>query len=202
MKRLLARLSPRRAMLFRLEELQRSGRVQIGRGTYGVPAVKTFAGDETHLSIGNFCSIAADVTVILGGGHPVDRISTFPFREQWDLPGKWQDGFPTSKGDIRIENDVWVGNGVTILSGVTIGSGAVIAAGAIVTKDVSPYAVVAGVPAVPIRFRHSPGVVAQLLEIGWWDWPDSLIKQAVSVLNDERDPERAIDVLHQISRAS
>jgi acetyltransferase-like isoleucine patch superfamily enzyme len=40
-----------------------------------------------------------------------------------------------------------IGGNATILPGVTIGEDAVVAAGAVVTKDVPPYAVVAGVPA-------------------------------------------------------
>jgi len=54
---------------------------------------------------------------------------------------------------IRIEDDVWIGAGVTILDGVRIGKGAVIAAGAVVTKSVSVWEVVAGVPAKVIKTR-------------------------------------------------
>lgn len=49
---------------------------------------------------------------------------------------------------IKIGNNVWIGMGSIILKGVTIGDGAVIAAGSVVTKDVEPYTMVAGVPAV------------------------------------------------------
>jgi acetyltransferase-like isoleucine patch superfamily enzyme len=54
---------------------------------------------------------------------------------------------------IVIEDYAWVGVGATILQGVTIGKGAVVCAGAVVTKDVPPYAVVAGVPAQTIDTR-------------------------------------------------
>jgi acetyltransferase-like isoleucine patch superfamily enzyme len=40
-----------------------------------------------------------------------------------------------------------IGSNATIVAGVTIGEGALIGAGAVVTKDVRPYAIVAGVPA-------------------------------------------------------
>jgi len=44
-----------------------------------------------------------------------------------------------------------IGSGVTILSNVVIGEHAIIGAGSVVTKDVSPYAVIAGNPARVIR---------------------------------------------------
>ena len=54
---------------------------------------------------------------------------------------------------VKIGNDVWLGDRVMIMAGVKIGEGAVVAAGSIVTKDVSEYAVVAGVPAKQIAER-------------------------------------------------
>jgi acetyltransferase-like isoleucine patch superfamily enzyme len=43
-----------------------------------------------------------------------------------------------------------IGTNATVMAGVTIGEGALIGAGAVVTRDVAPYAIVAGVPARPI----------------------------------------------------
>ncbi|MCX7761395.1 MAG: N-acetyltransferase [Candidatus Kryptonium sp.] len=48
-----------------------------------------------------------------------------------------------------------IGSSSTILAGVTIGEYAIVGAGAVVTKDVPPYAIVAGVPAKIIRFLES-----------------------------------------------
>lgn len=48
---------------------------------------------------------------------------------------------------VRIGAGSWLGQGSTILPGVTVGRHAVVAAGAVVTRDVPPYAMVAGVPA-------------------------------------------------------
>ena len=52
---------------------------------------------------------------------------------------------------IKICNDVWIGMNAIILKGVTVGEGAIVAAGAVVTKDVAPYTVVAGNPAVMVK---------------------------------------------------
>jgi putative colanic acid biosynthesis acetyltransferase WcaF len=55
---------------------------------------------------------------------------------------------------ITIGDNAWVATRATIIDGVTIGEGAVVAAGAVVTKDVEPYTVVGGTPAIPIGTRE------------------------------------------------
>lgn len=52
---------------------------------------------------------------------------------------------------IKICDKVWIGFGCKILKGVTIGEGAIVAAGSVVTKDVQPWTVVGGNPAVKIK---------------------------------------------------
>lgn len=61
--------------------------------------------------------------------------------------------FPARFYPITIDDYAWIGSRATILAGVHIGEGAVVMAGAVVTRDVSPYAVVGGVPARPISTR-------------------------------------------------
>lgn len=55
---------------------------------------------------------------------------------------------------VKIEDDCWIAANSVILAGVTIGKGSIIAAGSVVTRDVPPYSIVAGVPAVVIKSRN------------------------------------------------
>jgi acetyltransferase-like isoleucine patch superfamily enzyme len=46
-----------------------------------------------------------------------------------------------------IQRTASIGSNATILAGITLGVGCLVGAGAVVTRDVAPYAIVAGVPA-------------------------------------------------------
>lgn len=92
------------------------------------------------------------------------------------------------KGQVIIMNDCWIGNGVIMLGGITIGNGAVVAAGAVVTKDVPPYAIVAGNPAKVIGYRFEPEQIAALNKIRWWNWTAEKVRAASELLLDEIDP--------------
>lgn len=155
----------------------------MGRGSYGVPLIPTFPGDQMRVKVGAYVSIALDVVIGDGGNHRTDWVSTYPFRAMLGLPGAYQDGHPQSRGDVLIGNDVWIGRGVRIMSGVEIGDGAVVGGYSVVTRSVRPYAVVVGVPAREIRRRFTDEVVEALLEIGWWNWPEERIRAAVPELN-------------------
>ena len=155
----------------------------IGNYTYGEPTILQFD-QTTRLVIGRFCSISDQVTIILGGNHRSDWGTTYPFpafTETWPEAASIK-GHPASKGDIVIGHDVWIGYGATILSGVTIGSGAVIGARAVISRDVAPYAVMAGNPAQEIKKRFDDTTIAQLLQLAWWNWPEEKIRANLPLL--------------------
>ncbi|MFN0290511.1 acyltransferase [Pedobacter helvus] len=56
-----------------------------------------------------------------------------------------------SSKPIRVRSNAWIGMNSIILKGVTIGEGAVVAAGSVVTKDVAPWTIVGGNPAIFIK---------------------------------------------------
>ena len=145
----------------------------IGNHTYGINNldIHTYKGSESKIIIGKYCSLSKNITVITGGNHPLEWISTYPFRANWDMSGKYEDGMPYSNGDIIIGNDVWIGHGVKIMSGVNIGTGAVIASNSLVTKNVLPYTIVGGVPSKPIKKRFDDDTIKDLLDSKWWDIP-------------------------------
>ena len=152
---------------------------RIGRATYGRPRIFSYPNDA-GLTIGAFCSIAEGVAIFLGGEHHPEWVSTYPFGALW--PEHEHPEQPKSRGDVVIGNDVWIGREAMIMSGVTVGDGAVIGARALVAKDVPPYGIVGGNPAKLIRQRFPDDIVARLLALRWWDWPDERIRKAGAML--------------------
>ncbi|AEQ97957.1 CatB-related O-acetyltransferase [Xanthomonas oryzae pv. oryzicola] len=156
-------------------------RISVGRFTYGDPQFKVWSEGE-RIDIGAFCSIADGVLIFGGGEHRLDWVTTYPLRIALNSPGAGQDGHPHTKGPTVIGNDVWIGHGAIVLSGVTVGDGVCVGAGAVVSKDVPPYAIVAGNPARVVRMRFDEQVIARLLEIRWWQWPIEKIRAFESLL--------------------
>jgi acetyltransferase-like isoleucine patch superfamily enzyme len=115
---------------------------------------RTFIGDSTIVSaeavtIGNDVLISWGCTIVDHDSHALAWSARSRDVEMWYRDDKDWSG--VRRAPVRIGNKAWIGFNAIILKGVTIGEGAVVAAGSVVTGDVSPWTVVAGNPAKPIR---------------------------------------------------
>ena len=86
------------------------------------------------------------------------------------------------KINVTVGHNVWVGDNVLILPGVTVGDNSIIGAGSVVTKNVEPYAIVAGNPAKFIRYRFSPEKIKKLEQLEWHNWSKEKMKQNIQLL--------------------
>jgi phosphonate metabolism protein (transferase hexapeptide repeat family) len=161
-----------------------------------VGAYSYFAGGNQviYSTIGRFCSIATLVR-INPGNHPMQRVSQHHFtyrREQYGFGPDDAEFFQWRRTDhCTIGHDVWIGHGAIVMPGVTVGIGAVVGAGAVVTRDVTPYMIVAGVPARPIRPRFPAPIADALLRIAWWNWDHAILRERFAdLLNIEQFIER------------
>lgn len=162
-----------------------NSKISVGRFTYGYDNVQIHTLFEgAPLNIGSFCSLAPNITILLGMNHRTDWLTTFPFGHVFKehLGNSDIEGHPTTRGAVNIGHDVWIGRGSTIMSGVSIGNGAVIAANSHVVKDVAPYSIVGGNPARHIRFRFDQANIDFLLNLKWWDFPTETIKSIAPLL--------------------
>ena len=125
------------------------------------------------------------MTRINPGNHPMWRASqahfTYRASAYFDGEADEHEFFDWRRSQrVFIGNDVWIGHGAVILPGRRIGDGAVVAAGAIVTKDVAPYAIVAGNPARFVRPRFPEAIARRLAELAWWDWSHPALQKALA----------------------
>lgn len=181
-KRLLNWRNPHNLTSLHLSRLVRQGKVRVGPYSYGAPKVR-FA-DAHTLSIGSFCSFADNIQIFLGGNHDPHHVSTYPFHAFADL---WPHSPPLpsnvrSKGDVVIGSDVWIGSHACLLSGITVGHGAIIGAYSVVSKDVPPYAVVAGNPARVVGMRFDVQTIEALLACAWWNLSPSRLQELLPLL--------------------
>jgi hypothetical protein len=163
--------------------------VEIGQGsriahsTIGDYSYCDRYADIANTTLGKFANIAAFVR-IGATDHPMEKASLhhFHYRSASYFDDAADDAAWFAHRQTRrtmIGHDTWIGHGAQVRPEVTIGHGAVIAGGAIVTKDVAPYMIVAGIPAVPLRARFSDAVAERMLALAWWDWPHDRLRAAL-----------------------
>ncbi len=169
---------------------RRPGQIVVGAHSYGRPKVR-FPESGARLMVGRYGSIADGVEILLGGDHRLDWATTYPFPA---LPRLWPaavrvTGSAPSRGDVTIGHDVWLASQCMVMSGVTIGHGAVVAARSVVTRDVPPYAIVAGNPARIVRMRFEEAQVEALLATRWWALPQARVVALLPLLMSGRIDE-------------
>ena len=139
--------------------------------------------------IGAFTCIGRDCRINLAE-HPTNLLSINSLfyeevpnaiRNDWVREIDFQ-----SRKPVTIGNDVWIGEFSSILSGITIGDGAIVAARSVVTKNVPPYAIVAGVPAVIKKYRFNDEIIECLLKLKWWNLSDDLIEKNLSIFTETK----------------
>ena len=177
--------------------------LSLGAFSYAV------SGNFMAVTIGRYTSIGEQVQ--MRGSHPTGYVSTSPSfylnEKLFDVGSgfeaassfaTWRPRLPAGAQaqtikHTKIGNDVYIGHNAYLRPGVTIGDGAVIGAHAVVVKDVPPYAVVAGNPAVIKKFRVTPRLIGPLLALQWWRFAPWQLGDV-----DMTNPEAAIHQLRAV----
>jgi acetyltransferase-like isoleucine patch superfamily enzyme len=124
------------------------GNITIGKDS--IIGEKATLDGRARLTIGDHVDIASEV-MIYNAEHDIN-----------------DPGFKARTGEVRIEDYVFIGPRAIILPGVIVGKGAVVAAGAVVTKDVSEFMIVGGVPAKEIGERSIKDPHYRLGRAAWF----------------------------------
>jgi virginiamycin A acetyltransferase len=178
--------------------LSKKKHIFVHEGCWAEPYSGYFAGDHFfsmgafsysnssfrhNVRVGRYCAISTGVKV-MGSNHPTDRLTMcgIDYGEKPFFSAYFKDNHitkpiappPEQEPPPIIGNDVWIGEEAMLARGIVIGDGAVIGARSVVTKDVPPYAIVAGSPAVIRKYRFDDLTIQRLLAARWHDYsPES-----------------------------
>lgn len=142
------------ALVFHAENIELGDNVYVGhnailKGYYkGLMTI----GDGTWIGQGCFLHSAGDLTIgrAVGIGPMVTILTSQHEAADRHVPVMHT---PVAFAPVTLEDGCDIGAGAVILPGTRVGRGAIVGAGAVVTRDVEPFAVVAGTPARLLRHR-------------------------------------------------
>jgi len=124
------------------------GEIKIGEWCYVGESTRIWS--AVSIAIGNRVLISHSANIFDNLTHPLGAAARHEQIKQIFTRGHPVE-VSLDESPVRICDDAWIGAGAMVLRGVTVGEGGVVAAGAVVTKDVPPFSVVAGNPAVLVR---------------------------------------------------
>jgi acetyltransferase-like isoleucine patch superfamily enzyme len=124
------------------------GRITIGEWCYVGEATRIWS--ASSIILGDRVLIAHSVNIFDNLTHPIRAAERHDQVRQVLTHGHPRE-LALGEQPVTIDDDAWIGAGAFVLRGVTVGKGAIVAAGAVVTKDVAPFCIVAGNPAIVVR---------------------------------------------------
>lgn len=142
-----------------------TGRLRCGDGLLIYPGLYAETQGDAEIVLGDNVVLSTGVHLVayagirIGRGSMIGEYTSIRDANHMRIEGRMLRDAGHHARPILIGEQVWIGRGAAILSGVSIGDGATIGANAVVTRDVPAGAIVAGVPAVPIR-RKIQGKIA------------------------------------------
>lgn len=150
----------KKCLFFERVRIDRPWRISIGHRTQLESDVwLKIVADQAIVAIGDYTFVGrgTEIDVSLGvtiGSHVLIAPGVFITDHGHKIAADALiDAQGCAETPISIEDDVWLGARCVILPGVRVGRGAVVGAGAVVTRDVTAFSVVSGVPARVMRRR-------------------------------------------------
>lgn len=152
---------PASVVILGVPEIHGTGKIGFGEDLYLYRDLYLETQDDGSIEIGDDVVMSRGVHVVafagitVGAGTMIGEYASIRDANHRRLPDRPIRHSGHDAAPIRIGRNVWIGRGVMVLPGVTIGDGAVVGANAVVSHDVPAGALVAGVPARPLKQRNA-----------------------------------------------
>lgn len=125
-----------------------SGRISIGDNCFIGAGSRIWSAAVVH--VGHRVLVSHGVNIHDNNSHSSSADARQKHFEELRITGMINFHDNISAAPITIEDDAWIGFNAVVLKGVRLGKGSIVGAASVVTRDVAPYAIVAGNPAVVI----------------------------------------------------